>query len=176
MPQHPHNALLQWAAEWGLVSTIIVIFIVLWGYVQWVRQCRQVVEHSKDKEIELRIALTVSLTAASIHAMLSGIIVMPLSQLVGALIIGICLGIYHIEQKIEKTPSTAVSMQRGLSYRVGILVTVGAILISALSTWLGAVELRKTLLDTSYNESLYPRIWLPGNFQVLEPQTKKGIK
>jgi O-antigen ligase len=174
MSQHPHNALLQWAAEWGLVSTVIVVFIVLWGYIQWVRQSKQIAKHSKDNEIELRIALTVSLTAAGIHAMLSGIIVMPLSQLLGALIIGMSLGIYHTEQKMETTPSTAVSLQPSLRYRVGILVTVGVILIGGLSTWMGAMELRKTIRGSSTSALLYPRIWLPGNFQDFEAQPKKG--
>jgi len=101
-----------------LMSTAIVTLLVIWGYGLWLQQSRRVVASSNDRETaDLRVALTASLTAAGAHAMLSGIIVMPLSQLAGALIIGICLAVYRQGQLTDAAAPATWPCEWGCCWR-----------------------------------------------------------
>ncbi|MDH3603149.1 MAG: O-antigen ligase family protein, partial [Candidatus Tectomicrobia bacterium] len=41
LASHPHNAVVQWAAEWGLPSVIVMLALIIFGFVAWVRFARQ---------------------------------------------------------------------------------------------------------------------------------------
>ncbi|MCW8890676.1 MAG: O-antigen ligase family protein, partial [Sedimenticola sp.] len=77
---HPHNSLLQLAAEWGLPVAIITAGLACWGAIAWVskyrRNANQLNSHLQQ---HLWIALFCSLIAGLIYSMVSGVIVTPLS-------------------------------------------------------------------------------------------------
>ena len=96
---HPHNAVLQIAAEWGLPAALIVIFLLLNGARAWICQGRARLATANAAagyhHPMLYPALLGSLTTATTHALFSGIINMPLSQITMTLVIGWMIGIYY---------------------------------------------------------------------------------
>jgi O-antigen ligase len=95
---HPHNSLLQIAAEWGVPAALIVLLLFIYGGHAWLRQ-------SIANQTATRLALTSSLCSGAIYSLTSGVIVMPLSQIMMALVTGLTLGIYQGEKKIIENVS-----------------------------------------------------------------------
>lgn len=87
---HPHNSLLQIAAEWGLPVALIVIVIFFWGLLEWIKISKSPPAMS---DININVALFASLLTAAIYSLFCGVIVMPLSQVSLILVIGWMLGI-----------------------------------------------------------------------------------
>ena len=93
---HPHNALVQWAAEWGLPSMALICGLLIMGFVAWLRRSRDLAtDADRAGNSVLPVALTASCLAAATHAMVSGIIVMPLSQIMLIVVSGWMLGLAH---------------------------------------------------------------------------------
>ncbi len=93
---HPHNSLLQIAAEWGLPVAIILVVLVCWGVYAWSTKYFRVADTLKSNhQHHLWIGLFCSLTSGMAHSMVSGVIVMPLSQTLLAVITGLMLGLYY---------------------------------------------------------------------------------
>ncbi len=96
---HPHSALMQIAAEWGLPVLLIVGFFWLSGISAWIRQGRLKLlnTHPASGSLDTMLypALLASLVTGSTHAMFSGVIIMPLSQVTMILILGWMTGIHH---------------------------------------------------------------------------------
>jgi len=105
---HPHNAVLQLAAEWGL--PVVLMITVLWvsGIRAWVRLGRDELaapQRTLSHSMMIYPALLASLITASTHALFSGIIVMPLSQVAMILVIACMLGIYLQRRPQRNAPA-----------------------------------------------------------------------
>lgn len=93
---HPHSVLLQLASEWGLIATIAVIAAVGAAAGRLLRGSRgRFPEESHAgrsprglQEGLLGATLLLSLLAAVIHAQVDGLLVMPVPQLLFALLVG----------------------------------------------------------------------------------------
>lgn len=95
---HPHSAPLQIAAEWGLPALAIVLLLFVYGLVVWLRDDPGWHQPSVQREAaSLRPALFAALIAASFHSLFSGIIVMPVSQVMMVLVLGWMMGIAYRE-------------------------------------------------------------------------------
>ncbi|MEJ2452772.1 MAG: O-antigen ligase family protein [Candidatus Thiodiazotropha sp.] len=92
---HPHNSLLQLAAEWGVPATIIVLGLFIWGYGSWLKGC-------VGRQTPMDIALSLSLSTGAVYSLASGILVMPLSQVAMALVFGLALGRHHAQAMIRR--------------------------------------------------------------------------
>jgi len=109
---HPHNSLIQIAAEWGLPAAVIVVFIGISGTLAWIRQGRNrlAMENACKTDLMIYPTLLAALVTAATHAMFSGVIIMPLSQVMMTLVIGWMLGIYYStagKQLNGRNPATA---------------------------------------------------------------------
>ncbi len=92
---HPHNALIQIAVEWGLPAALIVFFLFAWGTWGWVKKSTKHLRRATGSDDQLiSIALFTTLITAAVHALFSGIIVMPHSQVMMVLVLGWMLGIH----------------------------------------------------------------------------------
>jgi len=89
---HPHQAWLQWAAELGLPSVLLVTGLVLQGAWAVFRVLRARTESRQEQDV-LRLCLTASMVAALAQAMVDGVLVMPYSQLWLAILAGWLLGL-----------------------------------------------------------------------------------
>ena len=75
---HPHNALLQGAAEWGLPAALLLIAWLGRAYWQLLRRChRAALPLAGDSNPALRMALLASLTGAATQSLVDGVLVMP---------------------------------------------------------------------------------------------------
>ena len=158
---HPHNSLLQIAAEWGLPVTLAVIFLFVWGVFAWVKTVKS--NHTTKDDKNIYAALLASLITGTIHSLFSGIIVMPLSQIMLILVIGWMLGIW-LSYKIDRAKVIIYS-------RLEQMVLCGALLAVCLGV-IGPLfpevlfleKLQIAFLRSHPEEKLCnPRFWLMGN-------------
>lgn len=158
---HPHNALLQFLYEFGVVAFILLAswsLIILWSILKRLTLLGEKVgekpsEHlAKNSQSSLDIGsyigiekdttdivLVFALCALWIYAMFDGVIVMPLSQ--ALLVALLALNCRHYQSRVITLPLKVAL--------VAILITCGVLLIVSLG-------------DTALNPQLYPRLWLTG--------------
>ncbi|MBS1217915.1 MAG: hypothetical protein H6R21_1048 [Proteobacteria bacterium] len=89
---HPHNALLQWLAEWGAPAGLLLTGVWAAGGISLAAQVRRVAGQGNDQARLFRVALLAALTGASAQAMVDGVLVMPVSQTLLALLVGWAIG------------------------------------------------------------------------------------
>jgi O-antigen ligase len=158
---HPHNALLQLAAEWGLPVVAMVAFLWLSGVRAWIRQgSGEQTPGQNDKQPIIYAALLASLLTASTHALVSGVIVMPLSQVAMILVIGAMLGLHDRHRTATATPS-------GTPYkRMIILLFVSLAGAGLINGILPDLPLTGDLFNTTHIPAgarfFMPRFWQQG--------------
>lgn len=158
---HPHNALMQFLYEFGVVAFILATswsLITLWAKLKRLTLLGEKVgekpsEHlAKNRQSSLDtgshigietdtadIVLAFALCAIWMYAMFDGVMVMPLSQ--ALLMALLALNCRHYQSQVITLPLKVTL--------VAILIISGALLISSLG-------------DTALNQQMYPRLWLTG--------------
>lgn len=158
---HPHNALMQFLYEFGVVAFILATswsLITLWSILKRLTLLREKVGEKPSEHLAVKpqnctnknigksldtdvtdIMLVFALCALWIYAMFDGVIVMPLSQ--ALLVALLALNCRHYQSRVITLPLKVAL--------VAILITCGALLIVSLG-------------DTALNPQLYPRLWLTG--------------
>lgn len=158
---HPHNALLQFLYEFGVVAFILLAswsLITLWAKLKRLTLLREKVGANPSEHLAVKpqnctnknigksldtdvtdIVLVFALCSIWIYAMFDGVIVMPLSQ--ALLVALLALNCRHYQSRVITLPLKVTL--------VAILITCGALLISSLG-------------DIALNQQLYPRLWLTG--------------
>lgn len=158
---HPHNALLQFLYEFGVVAFILATswsLITLWSKLKRLtllgeKLGEKLSEHlAKNSQCSLDtsshigietdvtdIVLVFALCAIWIYAMFDGVIVMPLSQ--ALLVALLALNYRHYQLRVIALPWKVVL--------IAAVITCAALLIASLG-------------DTALNQQLYPRLWLTG--------------
>ena len=151
---HPHNALIQIAVEWGLPAALLGIFLFAWGCWCWIKKDKQFQKNEDCKNHQLiSIALFSSLITAALHALFSGIIVMPHSQVTMVLVLGWMLGIYFHPQKQLAPPPTLTSA----AFMTLTLISLFFLLI-------GMYPAMTTFSLDEMTISQLPRFWQQGQF------------
>lgn len=141
---HPHSAALQWAAEWGVPAALLLLGVLVWGMWSWVRARGR--EAGPDS---VAVALTTAMLAAVVHSFLDGMIVMPLPQTVGAIVIGLALGM-HLGPRGEHA-------RRPVRARAALSMAAAAL---AAATLLATVQLPGK--EPGPAEQLHPAFWIHG--------------
>ena len=154
---NPHNALLQLAAEWGVPVVLIVLALFLWGVTRWLSHRRSV--SSTEEQPELRVALFAALLTSALYSLFDGVIVMPVSQLLLALIIGWMLGVMPAGPDTSRPVSRIRTMVSGLLLAV---VLIG-VLRPVFSTVLCLEQLQADYIHAHPQAThLNPRFWQQG--------------
>lgn len=99
---HPHNSILQLAAEWGLPATLLMLSLAVHGMFCWLQRYNAVTLQATNNQ-HLAVALFFTLVANASYSLVDGVIVMPLSQVMMAVIVGLMLGLYNDNQPTKKT-------------------------------------------------------------------------
>ena len=169
---HPHNAFLQWLAEWGLPSTIIMSGLVVWGGGRWMRQEQTASTTDSEMSNAVRVGLVAAVLAGTAHAMVSGLLVMPVSQVLLALVGGWAWGRYrHDEDQTDAPPSVWVHAIFG-GLLLGSMLLVGSSLRD-LST---IEERRSAFLDTADRSRFSPRYWAQGYIGLRDTSIQKRVR
>jgi O-antigen ligase len=159
---HPHSAYFQWMSEWGLVSLALICGLLVYGFTKWVKFCRHTLHKDNGEESIILISLTASLVAGATHALVSGIIVMPFSQMTMSLVIGWVLAIYFSDNMFKKTTSGVKNHQRIVLLIISVMF-LGTISYTSYPAISQIDQLRENYL-AKYPQTtiLKPRFWRQG--------------
>ena len=92
---HPHNSLLQLAAEWGLPATLVMLAIIGYGISCWLKRFNVNKPQVQPKlDCNLAILLFFTLIANAAYSLVDGVIVSPISQVLMFTMIGLMIGQY----------------------------------------------------------------------------------
>jgi putative inorganic carbon (hco3(-)) transporter len=92
---HPHNSLLQLAAEWGLPAALIIMCIAGYGMYSWLKKFNaNSVQALSKLESNMAILLFFTIVANAAYSLVDGVIVTPISQVLMFSIIGLMIGFY----------------------------------------------------------------------------------
>lgn len=159
---HPHQAWLQWAAEWGLPSAFAVTWLVLWGALHVWRMLRARRDSRVQSDV-LRVCIAGALVASLTQSMVDGVIVMPYTQLWLALLAGWMVGLHPSDAiPIDAMPN-ATSESKFLS-RLWPLVAwaaIGLLLFVVVRDYphvVGNEQATEQIIGGYYK----PRFWIQG--------------
>lgn len=161
-PAHPHSAFLQWLAEWGIPSTGIMSGMAVWGGWKWIQQERDTVKEKTNSAGAVGGALVAAMLAGGAHAMVSGLLVMPVSQVLFALLGGWAWGRYKHSGEV----TTAEFSFRSQAMLCVVLVASIGIVGSSLRDLSTVEERRSAFLEAVERNQLSPRYWTQGYIGV----------
>jgi len=152
---HPHNAVLQLAAEWGVLAALALILPALLGVLRLLARLRQQATPSL-----LLVCLTASLLAAGAQSMVDGVIVIPYTQIWLALVVGWALGVYFRDVTLSN-PVVPDSRMMRLGIPVLSMLALAALLNGIFPEVLNRVEATRAFVDAG-NTYIPPRYWVVG--------------
>lgn len=156
---HPHNSVLQLAAEFGLPATFLILAIAVYGIYCWQKKFNlKELKTTNKLNKNLTVVLFFTLASNAAYSLVDGVIVMPLSQVMMFTMIGVCLGHYAAGNTLNMLSNTSV-IQRKLNLSA---VLASAILVTL--TWSTAPEISQGLSGHENNFSTMqpasgPRLW-----------------
>ena len=154
---HPHNAILQWAAEWGLPSAALLISGIALGFRSLFRQIRS--KSGDDKNHLLRIALFLSLIAASTQSLVDGVIVMPYSQTWLAIIVGWTIGL-HLDNAAPWAARGAAPAKTWILL-LTLVLCIGIVFYGT-HDHIGHLSERQDFFTLKHGGIIMPRYWEQG--------------
>lgn len=101
---HPHNAVLQWLAEWGVPAAVLFSAVCAAAGLTFARHVRRTVDVVGEHQGLTGVALLAALAGAAAQAMVDGVLVMPVSQMLLALLCGWAMGIYLAARAVCRSP------------------------------------------------------------------------
>lgn len=152
---HPHQAILQWASEWGIPSTLCVAGLALYGLGTTAVLLRKRALSMESVDL-MRLCLFASLIGALAQAMVDGVIVMPYSQLWLAIIVGWLLALHEW----QTAPRPANVWLRG-GWLVCLTLAAGMILYTIVRD-VPDMESRKQQFSEKFGGRYLPRFWMQG--------------
>jgi putative inorganic carbon (hco3(-)) transporter len=152
---HPHQAILQWASEWGVPSALCVA-VLAWraGWATWGLLRRRMLCAARVDL--LRLCLFAALVAALVQSMVDGVIVMPNSQVWLALVVGWLMALH-----VWQAPATAALPPAWFAWRVLSVLAVGLLVGVALRDVPHIKHAQQAYLSGE-GRHLQPRFWAQG--------------
>ncbi|HGM7219754.1 TPA: O-antigen ligase family protein [Pseudomonas aeruginosa] len=141
---HPHQMLLQWFAEWGGVAGLLVVGLMTLGLLRGARYLR---EQGDPMDAGLWLALV------SVLAQVDGVFVMPFTQTVLALLVGIAMARWS--KPVAPSPAQRW-LCRGLA--VVVIVVLGRVLLLEVP---GLTAAEERYLEI-HGGGEAPRFWIQG--------------
>jgi len=149
---HPHSFPLRILGEWGIIATLLLLFLAIaigMGFLKHLKYSNT----TNQTDPPLKAMLAISLIAGFIHACLSGLLIMPASQVSMILIAGWALSLASRKsQPIRNSTLGSSLLLAGLLLSLAILVFAGR-------------EITLLPERTSYAEHhgpMVPRFWQNG--------------
>ncbi|QHF00148.1 O-antigen ligase family protein [Pseudomonas cannabina] len=152
---HPHQAILQWASEWGIPSTLCVAGLALYGLGTTAVLLRKRALSMESVDL-MRLCLFASLVGALAQAMVDGVIVMPYSQLWLAIIVGWLLALHEWQ-----TAPRPVNLWLRGGWLVCLTLAAGMILYTIVRD-VPDMESRKQQFSEKFGGRYLPRFWMQG--------------
>lgn len=152
---HPHNSIVQLAAEWGLPATLLILALLGYGLYSWFRCFNpRTLQFASAIDQHLPIALFFTVVLCAGYSLVDGVLVMPLSQVMMVVILGLMLGL--------QAPATSnASSVRSLVKRLLAGLVLVAITWSVLPELLPRLAGNSALIPVHY-QTMGPRFWQEG--------------
>jgi hypothetical protein len=157
---HPHDWVLQIAAEWGLPALLLLCVALFLGMRALVRSRAGM--SSIESGNGVLSALLVSGAAVLVDGLVSGLIVMPQSQLAIALYLGFAIAWVRMSSAADQSPRAA-----GGAIRLANVVVLSVALASLVAgTYVDIVDvMHDGTPNAAANRGLrWPRLWEQGFF------------
>ncbi|CAI8815521.1 MULTISPECIES: O-antigen ligase family protein [Pseudomonas] len=152
---HPHQAILQWASEWGVPSALCVAVLAWRGGWTTLAVLRERALSAARVDL-LRLCLFAALVGTLVQSMVDGVIVMPNSQVWLALVVGWLMALHEL-----RVPASAVlPLARNLWKALGVLA-VGLLVFIAVRDVPHLQQAQQQYQDRKGNY-LQPRFWAQG--------------
>lgn len=149
---HPHNALLQLAAEWGMPVAMAWLWVAIigsWAFLQKIRR--------GEGESCLTVPLAVALLGGLAQSMVDGVIVVPYTQLWLTTVIAWTIGV-----NLRASPA----LVQGISIRATHISRAMITLAIGLLVWGAYPEiLSLEAIASKYRVGMVPRFWVQGWFE-----------
>lgn len=161
---HPHNAVLQIAAEWGVPALLILLSGVAVGYYRFALILRTSDDQPSFPQI-LRLSLFAALVAAATQSLVDGIIVMPYSQVTLMVIAGWSMGMCSAESatQVEHVTSlTAATRWKGTVLITTQFSLLAIVLLLALPDVPHLPDRMRRYTAAHHTEYFLPRFWQQG--------------
>ncbi|MCF5707695.1 pilus assembly protein [Pseudomonas syringae] len=152
---HPHQAILQWASEWGIPSTLCVMGLALYGLSTTGFLIRK--RGLSDAPVDMmRLCLFASLVGALTQSMVDGVIVMPYSQLWLAIIVGWLLALHEWAE--------APRPVNALVYRAWLacLIAAASLLLFVVVRDFPNLDMKQQQFAQDFGGRFLPRFWMQG--------------
>lgn len=155
---HPHNSLLQLAAEWGIPATLLILALATYGVFCWLKRINAKTLQSANNR-HLAVILFFTLVANACYSLVDGVIVMPLSQVMMAVVVGLMLGLYGDSNKQANDVGRNYLIHRFFAGAV-LVAMVWAVLPELLPRLLG----NELMIPKGY-QTTGPRFWQDGGIE-----------
>jgi putative inorganic carbon (HCO3(-)) transporter len=164
LPAHPHNWILQIASEWGFVALICFCAVLYLSLRRLFRTARTVASDDWDNQA-ISVAFLAVLIALICDGLVSGLLVMPVSQLWIAIYVGCAWGWTESRQ----SENLAVGSTRKMDAPLRILLS--SLLIALMlnfvhafwvQIWGSGAEQQSEHIKN--DDERWPRFWIYGNF------------
>lgn len=157
---HPHNAVLQWMAEWGVLPALLLTLVSAIAGLSWALRVRAVTAARPETRLSMMaVALLAALTGAAAQAMVDGVIVMPVSQTLLAAFCGWAMGHYLG----EPVAPVVHGWKKRLVAAMVVLFAAGAVVNGVAPDILRVAQREKAYFESRPpGEILLPRFWAQG--------------
>ncbi|OIN48779.1 pilus assembly protein [Pseudomonas azotoformans] len=152
---HPHQAILQWASEWGVPSAVCVMALAWRGGWATFGVLRERALSNTRADL-LRLCLFAALLGVLVQSMVDGVMVMPNSQVWLALVVGWLMALH-----MWKTPKIVGLPMAWAAWNVLSLLAVGLLVFIAARDVPHIKQAQQQYLDT-HDGLLQPRFWAQG--------------
>ncbi len=149
---HPHSFPLQFLSEWGIPAFVLLLSIVTFNGLKLLIVLRQPAPATKTTTY-IQVALATGVTAAAIHSCLSGVLIMPASEVTGILISGWLLGALPVDSS-----SGFLKPWRNGALVFGLAISLALLLFAKSEINLHEIRLEQT----PSMDQLIPRFWQNG--------------
>lgn len=159
---HPHQAWLQWAAELGVPSAMLVTWLVVCSGRALLPVLRARAMSTQEHDV-LRLCLTGALAGALTQSMVDGVLVMPYSQLWVALLGGWLLGLQPRDATSSSADSPPLAASRhSLKWWLAAFGAAVAVLVFAVVRDYPHLAERERAFATTFGGHFQPRFWAQG--------------
>lgn len=160
IPAHPHQALLQWASEWGLPSLLLVSWLICRGCFH---VFRVLAKHGDAPaggvgEKGLMVCVFGAVLASLVQSMVDGVFVMPVTETWLVIMAGWLWGIYSCSQNFS---ASGVNHATNVAWRWAWLMA-GCVLMFVVVRDLPRLNDRVEEFAEAFGGPLLPRFWTQG--------------
>jgi O-antigen ligase len=164
LPAHPHNWILQIASEWGCVALICFCAILYLSLRSLFRTARTVASDDRDNQA-ISVAFLAVLIALICDGLVSGLLVMPVSQLWIAIYAGCAWGWAGARQPENLALNGTRKMDAPLRILLSLLLM--ALMVNffhAFWVQIGGSGADQQSEHIKNDDERWPRFWIYGNF------------